>query len=370
MKGFLRHILLLVNVALALAVVLGCLAPYVNPNIWIVPSFFVMLLPLFYLLNIILAIYWLSRWRREVFVSLVALLIGLPFMGVVFAVNEKQPAGKVPADFSLMTYNVRIFDRYEWTKDKATPMHITEYLRDNGADILCMQEFGYDDRNPHNSRSRIYSEFKKYGDKHIVYTKNNSKRHKVGVAIFSKYPIVDKGHIPFSGSHNFAIWADVKIGDKIVRIVSTHFQSLMLTKRGISFFSYLKNEPNQDALIDDVEHISSKLGWAFKERSRQAEKVAKMVADSPYPTVVCGDFNDIPNSYAYSLVKGEMNDLFAEKGRGFGRTYNGEYPAFRIDFVLYDRQLEAVSYDRPLLPYSDHLPVVGEFKFSQPDKSL
>ena len=361
MKVFLRHMLFLINVGLALALLLGCLAPYVNPNTWIVPSFLVMVMPLFYLLNILLGIYWLSRWRREVFLSVVTLAVGLPFMGAVFAVNEKQPEKPEVADFSIMTYNVRIFDRYEWTKDKETAVHITEYLRDNGADILCMQEFGYDDRNPHNSRSRIYSEFKKYTYKHIIYTKTKSKTQNMGIAIFSKFPIVKKGHIPFGDSHNFAIWVDVKIKGKVIRVISTHFQSLMLAKRGVSFYSHLKNEPSEDAFISDVEKISYKLGWAFKERSRQAEKVQAVIEKSPYPVIVCGDFNDIPNSYAYALVKGDLNDLFAEKGRGLGRTYNGEYPAFRIDFMLYDDALNAVSYARPLLPYSDHLPVIGKF---------
>lgn len=92
-------------------------------------------------------------------------------------------------------------------------------------------------------------------------------------------------------------------------------------------------------------------------RAFQARKVADHIKKSPYPVIVCGDFNDTPVSYAYRKVKGELKDAFVEAGWGISNSYNGELPSFRIDYILHDKKFKAVNYSRDRVVYSDHFPV-------------
>jgi endonuclease/exonuclease/phosphatase family metal-dependent hydrolase len=102
---------------------------------------------------------------------------------------------------------------------------------------------------------------------------------------------------------------------------------------------------------------------AFKKRGMQANIIAKYIAKSPYPVIVCGDFNDTPTSYAYNTIKGtKLKDSFIEKGFGMAKTYNGSMPSFRIDYILSDSTFTTKSFDvMNHVKDSDHFPVVAEF---------
>ena len=66
---------------------------------------------------------------------------------------------------------------------------------------------------------------------------------------------------------------------------------------------------------------------AFSFRGQQADYVQDLIGNSPFPQVICGDFNDVPNSYTYFKMRGERRDAFLEKGIGLGKTYTSNYSA-------------------------------------------
>jgi endonuclease/exonuclease/phosphatase family metal-dependent hydrolase len=105
---------------------------------------------------------------------------------------------------------------------------------------------------------------------------------------------------------------------------------------------------------------------AYKKRAMQATVIKDLIAASPYPTIVCGDFNDLPGSFVYKALKGDMLDAFVEKGNGFGRTYNLFSPTLRIDYIFYDHRIgEIKAFDCPkMAAYSDHNPVKATFKLA------
>mgnify|MGYP000267215571 FL=1 len=56
-------------------------------------------------------------------------------------------------------------------------------------------------------------------------------------------------------------------------------------------------------------------------RNRQADLLANAIAESPYPVIVCGDFNDTPASYVYRKISRSLQDCFLQAGR----TWKGSY---------------------------------------------
>ena len=97
---------------------------------------------------------------------------------------------------------------------------------------------------------------------------------------------------------------------------------------------------------EGVKNLTTRLMIANKNRAHQAEEIQRHIDGSPYPVILCGDFNDTPLSYTY-----------IEKGRGIGNTYIGEFPSFRIDYVLHSPTLYTVGYIREDITLSDHYPI-------------
>lgn len=103
------------------------------------------------------------------------------------------------------------------------------------------------------------------------------------------------------------------------------------------------------------------------ERALQAARVAESVARVAGPTLVLGDFNDLPESDVLRALRsaapqgaGPLRDLFDETGAGDPLTFSVKNPNRRIDYLLCGggfepqgaRVVQAVR-------TSDHFPLVG-----------
>ena len=108
---------------------------------------------------------------------------------------------------------------------------------------------------------------------------------------------------------------------------------------------------------EGVKNLTTRLMIANKNRAHQAEEIQRHIDGSPYPVILCGDFNDTPLSYTYRQLSRKLTDSFIEKGRGIGNTYIGEFPSFRIDYVLHSPTLYTVGYIREDITLSDHYPI-------------
>jgi endonuclease/exonuclease/phosphatase family metal-dependent hydrolase len=131
-------------------------------------------------------------------------------------------------------------------------------------------------------------------------------------------------------------------------------------------FSKLKEEGVKTAIEKDAKPLLKKLVWANTKRSHEVDELVKIFEEKQIPTILTGDFNDTPFSYTYREFKKHLNDAFVEKGKGFGTTYNGDLPAYRIDYIFYDKNYFSVkSFERAALENSDHFPVSAVLSISK-----
>ena len=204
----------------------------------------------------------------------------------------------------VLSYNVRLFDLYNWTENLQTRQKILKMLKEENADILCLQEFyNANDERFENVDTLLNSQ--KAQNYHIEYQRSIKNKYHFGIATFSTLPIVNKGQIIFSKDNtNVCIFSDMKVGEDTIRVYNLHLESIRFKKEDYDFVD--KFSEGEEAISDDIKsagNIIRRLKTAYVKRSTQAELVSKhMLPDSPHPVVLCGDFNDSPTSYCYRLI--------------------------------------------------------------------
>jgi len=225
------------------------------------------------------------------------------------------------------------------------------------ADIVCFQEFGYYVH--HKDRLKKAME-KNYPYSHIWY-KNQSRNYSWGVATFSKHPVINKKKIEYSSRYNVSIYSDIDIGDDTIRVINNHLESNKFTLADIRQYRTLDNDLSGNNILNTSSLFSRKLGEAYKIRATQAAMVKATIDSSPYKSVVCGDFNDVTESYAYSKIKDGLTDLFTATAWGYRYSFRSNYMLVGIDHILIDHRLIPLSLTIDRKNYSDHYPLIGIF---------
>lgn len=202
-----------------------------------------------------------------------------------------------------------------------------------------------------------------FASDHVTW--NGAYAH--GVALFSRYPIIDTLRLRYFTNDSLKaaeslIRATIDINGKKINVFTTHLQSFLFTGNDYRGLKIIKKADNTDSVVEASKGIITKFRKSYRVRSHQADLVKEQLNKSIYPEIVCGDFNDVPNSYTYFTIKGERQDAFVEKGFGLGRTFVFISPTLRIDYILADKSFEVLQYKKTKLPYSDHFPLVADLK--------
>ena len=291
-----------------------------------------------------------------------ALLFGLsfPFWSRTFGVNFTDSSNEKAA-FSVLSYNVMTFDvlNYLDNKNPQNALDMMKWAVENESDIKCFQEF-YSHFRPNFG---TLTQFKEAGYPYKTVSHPKIARNEesfIGLAIISKFPIVGRGEKEFEDM-NGMIYADIKIKQDTIRVINVHLRSLIVRFGGIK--KAYKNEDFKSGKAE-TRKVLSRLKYGFEHHAEEVEAVLEWVKESPYPVMVCGDFNETPYSYAYGKIRQKFNNAFEEKGKGFSFTYKDSPKIIRIDNQFYDKQaLEIVSFKtRSDVKYSDHFPIVGRYK--------
>ncbi|WP_026474438.1 endonuclease/exonuclease/phosphatase family protein [Alkaliflexus imshenetskii] len=316
--------------------------------------------PVFWLMNVFMLIWLLIRRSYLLFIPLLALAISWQHWTNTFQLRGKHIAEteKLERPVTVMSYNTRMFDFYKHSGLPNTPKEIFEFILRQNPDIICIQEYFTSLRRDEFTPSAMAARFRHYGYRQIEYLRTHSGNTGYGLAIFSKYPIVDGGAIRFENSLNLAIYSDINVNGKIVRVFNNHLESIGFQENELSVLDSLDFRMS-DSQKQGLRNISRKLNRAFTSRSAQAEALARHIGNSPYPVIVCGDFNDTPVSYVYRTMRGPLKDAFRESGSGFGGTYNGRLPSFRIDYLFHSPEFDAYNFRVFPVKYSDHFPIMA-----------
>lgn len=357
----------LITVALFL---LACLSAFLHPAKW----WFIALLGLAFPFLLILVIgfffWWILFSSRWALLSLFALLLGYIDIRAVVGFNfgagftaERQDS----TDIRVLSWNVHAYTGQPQVQASRNRdrNEILRFIKEKNPDIICMQEFmEIRHKTFYSNVEDIKTLGYPYHFRSIDYERRKDN-FQLGVVIFSKFPIIDSFHLRYPGPQKYRaaeslIAADIQVHGKKLRVFNTHLQSVLFGDDEFRKLEIIRNV--DDSLMDASRSIVRKLKLGYSYRGDQVDLVRNKLDSSPYPTIICGDFNDVPNSYTYFRIKGDRKDAFRQKGKGLGRTFSSISPTLRIDYIIADRQFEVVQYKSSVLPYSDHYPVLADLR--------
>jgi len=361
--------MLTVNGVVAISLLASKYSGLISPEtIWWL-AFVGMLFPAFLILNLCFVLFWLLNRKPYFIVSLLAIIFCWSQIRTFISFNRTTTR---PQDaVSIMTYNVKNFDLYNWSHNTETRQNIFALIQHENPDIICLQEFYSQDTIEHKNQAYFkdslgyaYSYFNKTFTRHY-----NSKQHgwvdlHWGLAIFSKFPIRDTGVVDFTNAlSNNCQWADVDVKGKRIRVFNMHLQSIHLGYEDYNTIEEIEEE--KSASWFKVKSILRKLKSAYAKRAVQVAQINEAIQSSTVPVIVSGDFNDQPISYSYHKLSNGLVDAFVEKGNGIGATFVNKFSFFRIDYVLFSTSLPIYNYTTIRENCSDHYPVVVRFGVEQ-----
>ena len=276
------------------------------------------LIPIVFILNILIILFWLVfKWKYAV-LSLITLVFGYSHFTKLLVFEADKITEKCKShSFNLMTFNIYGLKNIKISSEQTKEINKTKFisfLRKYNPDILCVQEDNF------------------YADAIINKTEIFPYFHyepSHATAIYTKFPILDKGFLDFGTVTNSCVWVDVLANGKKSN------EKFSIIKR--MFVNYRRNSIH---------------------RAKQSELLVKHFQNINYPFIICGDLNDTPFSYSYEQLEQYCNDSFLECGDGLGSTYVGALPGLRIDYVLGDiKSIEFCSHKVLPSTFSDHNPV-------------
>lgn len=324
----LDKLLFAINSILAASLLISYLLPFVSPTKFSLLALLSLTVPFLIVLNVLFSIYWLLKLKKYFLLSGVILAIGFGYVSNFYKISEKKVF--LNDDVKVMSYNVRMFNHYNWNDDKTLDQKAFDFIADKAPDILSLQEFYESDK--------ISFKFP------YQYIKTKSKTNKFGLAIYSKYKIINSGSLDFNSSANNAIYIDIVKSNDTVRVYNIHLESLKI------------NPTKENLGEQSSEKLIARLQATFKKQSTQAEQFLEHQQSWKGKTIICGDFNNTAFSWVYNNISDQKNDAFLEAGVGFGKTFDYPFP-MRIDFILTDTSIEVNNFKTFKVPYSDHYPI-------------
>lgn len=344
-RGFVKRIADFINALAIVGLLLAYLAPFINPHHFWPTSFFGLTFTFWWILNLFLVVFWVLLRKRRWIYNLLFLLAGYQFGARNIQYN---PTNVEAYDIKIAAFNA---NAQQVNYGNNTSNQISDYLTKHKFDVAVLVEWL-------NKKGKI--NYESFPHQQFVRLESGKNQYDYGIKIVSKHKIINWERIKYDHStNNLAAYFDIDINGTIIRYVATHLQST-----GIVPTDYQKLV--QVELDDHYKNYAlgfvKKLKKRVLLRTKQAKTINAVLENSPYPIIILGDFNDTPQSYTYEQLRENRKDAFIEQGNGWGTTYLKPFPFLRIDYILYDNELECTSYSRTTEIKSDHAMVEATFK--------
>jgi len=364
-KKILTIPLLLINCIAAAALLLAFFAQYIPSNWFSYGAFFGLGFIYILVLNALFVILWLPLKYQYSLISLALILLNVGNIDKHYQLKGAEKPPQCVNCIKVMSYNVKLFGLYD-TNDKRIRQQnknkILQYINDEQPDIVCFQEYFYDNSGKYfNTTDTLLSVLKlKNKNYHFEYFTANRDELYFGLATFSKNKIVGKGVVEMPDSSVIATYIDFKQKNDTIRVYNCHLASIHFEHEDYEMGKQLKiNAMNDPKWQKKAKILFEKLKIAFEIRGEQAKVLKQHIKRCRHYTIVCGDLNDSPASFAYNKVARGLKDSFREGGDGWGTTYTGEiFPMFRIDYILHDKIYKSYGHTVSTnISVSDHYPV-------------
>ncbi len=360
-RTFFRRFFITLSILVCIIYLLACLAPFLNPHPWYIFGFLSLVFPYLVILLIFSIFFWLIAKPRWALLPFIVLLLGWKQLSVLFGFHfaSKFTSSKPAPHIRLVDWNVgNMYGLSNNTdKKKHNRTEIAEAILKLQPDIICLQEFNHSTtQGPEADNIGLFSATYRY----YYFSKDVNKEngfYQYGSIIFSKLPIIDSGRIQYPGRPESLIYADILSGKDTIRIYTSHLQSFKFGKKDYSDID--KIEQDKQTLIAS-KNIFQKMKMAFIERGKQADVVRTELDSCQHPSIICGDFNDVPGSYTYFHIRNKRQDAFLTKDFGIGRSFISLAPTLRIDYILPDNNFTIHQFDMDDEDLSDHIMLVSD----------
>lgn len=341
---------------------MSLLAPKIDPSFFWPIAFFGLLHPVFMILNLLMMAVWIYKKKLSFVFNLAVLVLSLGSISKIFTLGATASPDR-ENKLRVISYNAKIFGVYG---EKTFYKDFIGSIGKKNADILCIQEF----YNLPMEGGNVLDEIKKNTGLKYFHFQNlitRGSKSRFGSIIFSRYKIMDYGELDFGKrSVNLCIYVDLLINDEIVRVYNVHLQSLKLARTDYDLLKRIGED--KDSTIKVSKSIFARLKDAYIKRGEQSKLLKESIKTCGKRVILCGDFNDTPQSFAYRTLSKNMKDAFIESGNGFGGTYVGPLPSLRIDYILHDVSMESYSYKASQMFFSDHKMVESLIDLGGKDK--
>ncbi len=358
------------NSIVAVLFLLGCYGGLFNPQYWWPLGF--LTLGAFYLLALLLffMVFWVFIKPRWSLISLLAILLAykpissiIPFRLATPFIKQKQITAT-----RMMSWNVEHFDILEHKTHPEKKLEMLALIKEYEPDIACFQEMVGTDSIP-GAINYIPEMMGQMAMAHFNYSFNPKLdfdgKHHFGIITFSKYPIINKQTVSFYPYDYNSIfqYSDIVKDADTFRVFNIHLQSLKFSTNNLKFIDNPELKSEED--VKASKNLVYKLKIGFLKRKTQSERIRAEIDKSPYPVIICGDFNDVPNSYAYTTVGKGMKNAFVEKGSGIGRTFTGISLTLRIDNIFMSNVFTVEQFTRIDKKLSDHFPIFADIQIKK-----
>lgn len=309
--------------------IISFVLPYLPPSKFPVISVLSLGVPILIVMNLIFLVFWAFQLNRKLFLSLTVLIFSYFYFNVFYEFSSEGNPNDYENTLNILSYNVRLFNAYEKKDHGNIPEMMIKMIEEEKPDIICIQEFYRPNK----------VDFSEYPYQFIYFKTKNTK---LGQAVFSKHPLINKKAFDFEDTGNNIIYADVIKGKDTLRIYNMHLQSMGIEPE----IQYLQQE--------DTEKSARKISQRFRLQEKQADELLIHKAKTNYPVVLCGDMNNTPFSYIYRRLNSGMQDSFREKGKGLGTTFYFDGFPMRIDYVFVSPEFDVLSFKTIKETFSDH----------------
>lgn len=420
---FLRRTFLLGNIILIVITIGAYLAPYFSPESMEIFSFLGLVLPALLLVNFGYILFWLWFKPKYAWGSSLILLLGINSMSKIFNYSFEGSREINHSSLKIGTFNMQ-FSKAVTTKGRKNQpkleIEFNKYLgKLKDLEVLCVQECG--NRSQKYIQQALnfpYQHFLK-NSKVGIYSKHkiiNQGYVDIGeTTLFACIWVdlaIERDTFRVYATHLQANRADGKIPSGYVMADASNNKEIakrekenMVKKKVIPPLPITKTNTTTNTLVkekkvkekpkpriapkpipaqkkkgnntliinpDSKEQLDLNAFYGiFKNYARltskrieQATLIKVHQKKSPYPSIICGDFNDTPQSFLYTLLNEGMKDSFDEKGSGLGTTRQGMVPALRIDYILADPALTIFSHDIIKGKFSDHYVITSEIQLN------